>query len=157
MTETAPPRAVFVAPAGAWPADEAADRVTLPYDLRHRRRIRLTTDGGAALLLDLDRAAVLAEGDGLHLGGGGWVAVHAAVEPLLAVRGADARHLARLAWHLGNRHVPCEVQGDRLLIRPDPVLAAMLQGQGAEVVEISAPFQPERGAYHHAAGSEGHR
>ena len=148
-------RAVAVARAGDWPADRAVDRVTLPFDLRHRRRIRLTTDGGASVLLDLDRATVLTDGDGLRLDGGGWIGVQAAPEPLLDVRGRDAHHLTRLAWHLGNRHLPCDIQGNRLLIRPDPVIADMLRGLGGTITEIEAPFQPEGGAYG-AGHSHGH-
>ncbi|MCB9946876.1 MAG: urease accessory protein UreE [Rhodospirillaceae bacterium] len=148
-----PARAGSVAHPGDWPAAEAADAVTLPFDLRYRRRIRLTTDAGVAVLLDLDHAVALAEGDGLRLDGGGWIAVKAAPEPLLEVRAVDALHVARLAWHLGNRHVPCEVQADRLLIRPDHVLADMLCRLGASVTAVSAPFQPEGGAY---GGGHGH-
>ena len=150
-----------MAPAGEWPADVAADSVTLSFDMRHRRRIRLETDGNKAVLLDLERAVALAEGDGLRLDDGRWVAVRAAAEPLLEVRGRDTRHFARVAWHLGNRHLACDVQADRLLIRPDHVIADMLRGLGATVSEIEAPFQPEGGAYaagpgHHHHGSHHH-
>ncbi len=146
-------RAVAVARHGDWPPDQASDSVTLPFDLRHRRRIRLTTDRGAALLLDLEHATALSEGDGLRLQTGGWIAVRAAPETVLEVRGRDALHLMRLAWHLGNRHLACDIGNDRLLIRPDPVIADMLGGLGAFVTEIEAPFQPEGGAY---GGSHGH-
>ena len=146
-TEAAGRRAVAVALAGRWPAERANGTVSLPFDLRYRRRIRLVADDGGAVLLDLDRAVPLRDGDGLRLAGGGWIAVQAAPEPVLVVQGDDAHHLTRLAWHLGNRHVPCEVQADRLLIRPDKVLAEMLRGLGALVTEAVAPFQPEAGAY----------
>ena len=153
-------RAVAMASAAQWPSDTAADSVTLSFDMRHRRRIRLETDGGEAVLLDLERAVALAEGDGLRLDDGRWVAVRAAAEPLLEVRGRDTRHFARIAWHLGNRHLACDVQADRLLIRPDHVIADMLRGLGASVKDVQAPFQPEGGAYasghaHHAHG-DGH-
>ena len=152
-------RAVAMASAAHWPADSAADSVTLSFDMRHRRRIRFETDGGEAVLLDLERAVALAEGDGLRLDDGRWVAVRAAAEPLLEVRGHDIRHFARIAWHLGNRHLACDVQADRLLIRPDHVIADMLRGLGASVREVQAPFQPEGGAYAsgHAHHADGHR
>ena len=159
-TESVNERAVATARRGTWPTGLAADQVTLPFDLRYRRRIRLPTDGGGAVLLDLDHATALADGDGLRLQDGSWIAVHAAPEALLEIRGRDAHHLTRLAWHIGNRHVPCEVQGDRLLIEPDRVIAEMLVGLGAVVTEIEAPFQPEGGAYdarhsrHHEAEAD---
>ena len=140
-------RALEVAPAGTWPAQAARDSVTLDFDRRHRRRLRLQTDGGEAVLLDLERAVALAEGDGLNLGDGHWLAVRAAPEPLLEVCGRDTRHFARIAWHLGNRHLPCDVRADSLLIRPDHVIAEMLRRLGATVREVEAPFQPEGGAY----------
>ncbi|SMF02523.1 urease accessory protein [Tistlia consotensis] len=153
------PRLVEHAPAGHWPAGEALDSVTLDFDARHRRRIRLSGDRGTALLLDLPRAVALAEGDGLRLESGGWVAVRAAAEPVMEVRAGDPLTLARLAWHLGNRHLPTELApegaGAVLRLRPDPVIAGMLRGLGATVVETTAPFQPEGGAYAGPAGQGG--
>ncbi len=149
-------RAVAVASVDHWPAETACDSVTLSFDMRHRRRIRLQTDGGQAMLLDLERAVALAQGDGLKLDDGRWVAVRAAPEPLLEVRGRDTRHFARIAWHLGNRHLACDVQPDRLLIRPDHVIADMLRGLGAAVREVEAPFQPEGGAYASGHGHHDH-
>jgi urease accessory protein len=152
-------RAVAVAAAGTWPAEAAVAGVTLGYDDRHRRRIVLTADDGAPVLLDLDRAAVLAEGCGLALDGGGWIAVHAAAEPVIEARGRDPAATARLAWHLGNRHAPVQVLPDGTLrLRDDPVLAAMLEGLGAEVCRRLAPFTPEPGAYaggHHGRHDDG--
>ena len=154
-------RLVEHALAGHWPSGEARDSLTLDFDARHRRRIRLTGDRGTPLLLDLPRAVALAEGDGLRLEAGGWVAVRAAAEPVMEVRCADPQALARLAWHLGNRHLPTEISGEVLRIRPDPVIAGMLRGLGASVVETAAPFQPEGGAYgghghHHEHGHHEH-
>ncbi len=137
-----------MAAAGTWPADAAATSVTLAFDDRHRRRIVLDAADGRPVLLDLARAQVLADGDGLALEGGGWIAVHAAPEPVIEVRGCDPATVARLAWHLGNRHTPVQVLADgSLRLRDDHVLAAMLEGLGAAIRRRLAPFSPEAGAY----------
>lgn len=136
-----------VAPAGRWPAEAARDRVTLAWDDRYRRRLRLVSDGGEAMLLDLDRARALGDGDGLALDDGRWIAVVAAPEPVAEARAADPRFLARLAWHLGNRHVPTQVVEGGLRFRDDAVIAAMVAGLGAPVVRLTVPFDPEPGAW----------
>lgn len=136
-------------------AESPADTLTLDHDGRHLRRAVLSTDGGLSVLVDLASATMLAQGDRLLLDDGRQVEVRAAVEPLLEVRGRDAHHLARLAWHLGNRHLPTQIEPDRLLIRRDHVIAHMLEHQGAAVAEIEAPFTPEGGAYGHG-GTHGH-
>lgn len=141
---------------GHWPTDEAVATVTLDFDARHRRRIRLDLDGGGEALLDLDRAVALAAGDGLQLESGEWIAVIAAPEPVLEITASEPGLRMRLAWHLGNRHVPAEITADRIRIRPDHVLRDMLEGLGAIVSEKLAPFQPERGAYHGAGAPHGH-
>jgi urease accessory protein len=140
--------------AGTWPETESTDRLVLAFDERHRRRIVLVLASGAELLLDLPRAVAMADGDGLLCDDDSWVRVEAAPEPLYAVSAADAHLLLRLAWHLGNRHTPAEVQPGRLLIRPDPVLADMLRGLGGTVEDVTEPFQPEGGAY--GEGGHGH-
>ncbi|MEZ4278969.1 MAG: urease accessory protein UreE [Myxococcota bacterium] len=141
---------------GHWPTGEAIATVTLDYDARHRRRIRLAFDGGGEALLDLDRAVALAGGDGLQLETGEWIAVIAAPEPILEITAPDPLLRMRLAWHLGNRHVPAELGTDRIRIRPDHVLRDMLVGLGAVVTERIAAFQPERGAYDGASASHSH-
>ena len=149
-------RLVRAAKAGRWPAEEAVDGLTLGFEERHRRRIRLVTDGGEAVLLDLSQVFALAEGDGLAFEGGGWLAVHAAPQDVLDIEADDPAHLARLAWHLGNRHLPIAVlSGARLRIAYDHVIAAMLAGLGARCERKRAPFEPEAGAYagdHHRHG-----
>ena len=101
-------------------------------------------------MLDLPEAVALADGDGLELADGGWIEVRAAPEDLVEVtcRGG----LARVAWHLGNRHCPADIRADRILIRTDRVIEDMLLGLGASVTPVRAPFDPERGAY----GRHGH-
>ena len=118
---------------------------TLDYAGRFLRRKRLRTDCGVPFLVDLAQAASLDEGDVLELSDGRLVAIAAAAEDLLQVQG----DLPRLAWHIGNRHTPCQIDGDRLLIGRDPVIAHMLEHLGASVLEVYEPFTPEGGAYGH--------
>jgi urease accessory protein len=137
----------FIA-SGEWLATLESGTVTLIYADRCRRRVRLLDDSGAAFLLDLARPARLAEGDGLVLADGTIIRVIAAPEPLVEAIATDARHLARLAWHVGNRHVPAQILDDRRLrTMHDSVLEQMLRGLGAETRTITAPFHPEGGAY----------
>jgi urease accessory protein len=134
-------------PAGHWPKEQAAGSLTLDFDARHRRRIRLTTDQGEDVLLDLPNVVAMADGDGLQLDDGRLLKVQAAAEPIVEVRHKDPNQLMRLAWHLGNRHLPTEIRDQTLRIRPDHVIEEMLHRFGAEVVKVQAPFQPEGGAY----------
>lgn len=134
-------------PAGHWPQERAAGALTLDFDGRHRRRIRLTTDQGEDVLLDLPKAVAMGEGDALQLDDGRLLKVRAAAEPIVEVRHKEPDQLMRLAWHLGNRHLPTEIRDQMLRIRPDAVIETMLYGFGAELVKVRAPFQPEGGAY----------
>lgn len=139
-------RANAVLQAGLW-SGEPADTVTLDYDSRTRRRTSLTGVGGLTFLLDLAKAPVLRDGDGIRLEDGRIVAVEAAPERLLEITCADERALARIAWHLGNRHLPTEI-GDRVVhIRDDHVIADMVRGLGARTRIVERPFNPEGGAY----------
>jgi urease accessory protein len=148
--------------AGSWRVADAVDRVVLDADERYRRRIVLTSEGGFKFLLDFAQATPLHDGDGLLLDDGTIVAVVAKLEQLVEIAaGADAGDpeaaLARLAWHLGNRHTDVEITGGRLRMRRDHVLAEMLSGLGAVLTLIEAPFEPERGAYQHGHVSGGGR
>ena len=156
-------RATRHAKAGEW--SHPVDRVLLDFDGRHRRRVRLTTEGGEALLLDLPKAVAMADGDGLGLEDGRWIAVAAADEPLMEVTAESRLELLRIAWHVGNRHLPTEIAetvdgGLRLRLRPDHVIEEMIVGLGGRVRHIRAPFQPEGGAYgghgHHHHGHHDH-
>lgn len=146
------PRARTVLPAGTWLIARAADAITLDFEARHRRRMRMTADGGLAFLLDLPDARVLQDGDGLACDNGLTIVVRAADEALLEVRCTCATELARVAYHLGNRHLSVQVLPDALRLREDHVIADMLRQMGAEVAPIRAPFTPEFGAYAHAHG-----
>lgn len=130
-------------------APDATDEVTLPYDERYRRRAVLTTAAGEQVLMDLAETRELADGDVLLLEDGRGLRIRAAPEPLCEVRAAPDQPLARLAWHIGNRHTPCAVAEDRLLIRRDHVLEDMLMRLGARLSHLEAPFTPEGGAYGH--------
>jgi urease accessory protein len=135
-----------------------ADTVVLDHEERRRRRGVLTAVGGLAFLVDLPDAPTLAAGDCYVLDDGRLIEIVAAPEQLLEVRGRDPLHMSRLAYHLGNRHLECEIAERRIRIRRDHVIAEMLTGLGARVVAIEAPFHPEGGAYHqggHAHGAHG--
>src|SRR3954449_8930753 len=135
-------------------SEAPADTVVLDFDDRHRRRMAMTGTRGLAFLLDLESAVALRGGDALLLDDGRLVEVVAAPEPLAEIRGSDPQHLVRLAWHLGNRHLPTQVTPRGLRIRRDHVIEAMVKGLGARVIEIEAPFDPEGGAY--SGGGHGH-
>ena len=144
-----------VRPAGSW-SGEPADTIVLDYEDRYRRRIAMTGVRGLAFLLDLPEAVMLRAGDGLALEDGRIVEVVAAPESLAEIRGADAAALVRIAWHLGNRHLPTELLKKSLRIRRDHVIEDMARRLGATIVEIEAPFNPEGGAYVAAAPVHGH-
>jgi urease accessory protein len=149
--------------AGNWPKENAAGTLTLDFDGRHRRRIRLTADQGEDVLLDLPKAVAMADGDGLQLDDGRWLKIQAAPELLVEVSHKDPSQLARLAWHLGNRHLPTEIRNQVLRFRPDHVIEDMLRGFGSDLTKVMAPFQPEGGAYadnghhHHNHNHDGHQ
>ncbi len=107
----------------------------------------LTGEAGLNFLLDLPRAVQLRHGDGLKLSDGRIVEVAAAPEKLLEVRAQSPAHLLKLAWHLGNRHLAAQVEESRILIRYDHVIAHMLEHLGATVTVVTAPSDPEAGAY----------
>ena len=151
------PRATQVLPKGGWVERTAKHIVTLEFDDRFRRRRRYVAESGFAFLLDLEEATPLRDGDGLLLEQGGVILVRAAPEPLVEVRAPTPERLLRLAWHLGNRHLPTEIQADRLLIRDDHVIVAMLQGLDAELHKVDAPFNPEGGAYGEHNRQPGHQ
>lgn len=142
-----------VIPAGQWPPEAAVANVTLGFHDRHRRRLRMTDDAGAAFLLDLPAPVVLAEGDGLALAGGGVVRVRAALEAVADISPPSPAEGLCLAWHVGNRHTPIEVlPGGNFRILDDHVLVDLLTRLGASVVRRKAAFAPEPGAY----ASHGH-
>lgn len=146
-------RAMKVIPAKDRPIS-AVDTVVLDFERRHRRRLAMKGQNGIEFLLDLAKAVALRDGDGLLLEDGRIVKVEAALEPLAEITAADRTHLLRLAWHLGNRHLPTEISENFLRIRRDHVIEEMVAGLGANVSVVTAPFDPEGGAYDQ--GNHGH-
>lgn len=135
-----------VLPAASWKPDEASDTVLIDFDRRHRRRILLTTELGTEVLLDLPHAVRLRHGDGLKTEAG-IIRVIARPEPLAEIHGHDEGEMIRIAWHLGNRHLPVQLVGERIRIRQDHVIEEMVEQLGGHVDHINAPFDPEAGAY----------
>lgn len=129
----------------------AIDTITLSFDQRQCRRTRLQSDHGHEVILDLPQTIVLAQGDGLHLEDGSWIEVQEANEPILDIFCENSLQLARIAWHLGNRHCLTQFLSNGLRIRFDSVLEKMLHGLGVKVENQNLPFSPESGAYnsHH--------
>jgi urease accessory protein len=132
---------------------KVAGHLRLDHHHRHRRRLTLKTEEGETILLDLPAAVHLRGGDKLLLDDGAILAVEALDEPLLQITAAEFSVLIRIAWHLGNRHLPTQLLGTALRIREDHVLEDMVRRLGATVTHVVAPFDPEGGAY---AGSAGH-
>lgn len=140
-----------ILPRGAFDPDRARGRLVLDHDLRFRRRFVFTAADGTQVRLNEPRPVQLRDGDGLELADGALWLVESAPEPLLEITAPTLAELVRIAWHLGNRHLPTQLLGERLRIRRDHVIAEMVEGLGGQAREISAPFDPEGGAY--AAGS----
>jgi len=135
-------------------AARVADTVTLDHEGRHRRRVALTGDNGLEFLLDLDKAAILGDGDAVKLEDGRLVQVKAAPQRLLEVKAENPLRLLKVAYHVGNRHSPAEVTPDAIYIEEDHVLAEMVRGQGCTATPVMRAFQPERGAYEHDCGHD---
>ena len=144
-------RAREVRTAGHWDNAKAIDQIALDACDRHRRRVVLTAERGTTFLLDLPQATALRDGDALVLDDGAIVRIVGRPEPLIEIAAAGAHDVARLAWHIGNRHIDVQIVGDRLRIRRDHVIEEMLRGLGARLTPVEAPFDPEHGAYeqHH--------
>lgn len=146
-------RATEVIARGDWKG-EPADTVVLDFDDRHRRRLAMEGVGGVNFLLDLPEAVALRSGDALKLEDGRIIEVMGAAEKLAEIRAESPEHLLRLAWHLGNRHLAVQVIQNRLRIRADHVIEAMVVGLGGQIRAIEAAFDPEGGAY--AQSTRGH-
>lgn len=138
---------IEILPAGSWDKEQAADTYYADYEDRYRRRKRLTLQSGESILLELEKPRLLITGDGLKLEDGRIVQVKAQTEKLLRVTADSPLHLLKLAWHLGNRHLPADIHDDYILIRNDHVIADMVRIVGGHVAEVEEAFSPESGAY----------
>ncbi len=136
-----------ILPAGGFDATKVADSVVIDLEDRRRRRTALTGIKGLGFVLDLSEVPSIRDGDGLRLTDGRIVLVVAARESLAEIRADDTAHLVRIAWHLGNRHLPTQLLGDRLRIRSDHVIEDMVRGLGGQVTSVQDAFDPESGAY----------
>ena len=153
------PLAKKLVPAVHRTSGRAVDTLILTYAQRTAQRGFLFGVNGTCIELDFAEPVRLRTDDALLLDDGGLVEVVAEAEPLLEVRAADPATLARLAWQLGDRHVPIELKINRLRARRDPAIEKLLQSLGAKAIAIDAPFEPEAGAYAvpgHADHEHGH-
>ena len=150
------PRATRVVHAAERLDTPAIDTLILPYAQRLAQKGFVFGIKGTCVELDFAEAVRLRTDDALVLDDGGLIEIVAEPEPLIEARAADLPALARLAWHLGDRHVPVQVLERRLRLKPDPAIETLLQSLGAKVVAIDAPFEPEGGAYDAAVGDHGH-
>lgn len=130
-------------------SDEPFAIVVLDAEQRHIRRKRITLASGEDVLVDFEKPVHLEQGDRLVLEDGRTAQVIAAAEELMEVTARDARHLVELAWHIGNRHLAAELDANRIRLRRDRIIRAMLEQLGATVADVTAPFAPAPGAYHH--------
>jgi urease accessory protein len=146
-------RAIRVITPGESRDQKVAGHLRLDHHHRYRRRFALKTEEGETILLDLFAAVHLRGGDKLELEDGDIIGVEAVDEPLLHITATDMPALIRIAWHLGNRHLPTQLLGNALRIREDHVLEQMVRGLGGTLTHVVAPFDPEGGAY---AGAPGH-
>jgi urease accessory protein len=128
--------------------DEPFDIVVLDADERHIRRKRITLANGEDILVDFEKPVHLEQGDRLVLEDGRVAKVVAAEESLMQVTARGPQHLVELAWHIGNRHLPAQIMEDRILLRRDRIIRAMLEQLGATVSDVTEPFTPAHGAYH---------
>ncbi len=145
-------RATKYIPASNAKGVQTSDALSLSHDERHIRRKLLHFANGDMIMVDLKEPVHLSEGDVLEAENGEYFLIHAAKEPLYSVKAATPLELTQLAWHLGNRHQTVEIKENRILLSRDPVIRTMLEGLGAAIEEIEAPFQPLHGAYHDHAG-----
>src|SRR3982751_5798129 len=150
------PRATRVLRAAERRDTTAADTLILAHAQRQAQKGFLFGVRGTCVELDFAEPVRLRTDDALVLDNGGLVEIVAEPEPLIEARAADLPALARLAWHLGDRHVPVQILERRLRFKPDPAIEALLHSLRAKVVAIDAPFEPEGGAYAAPAGDHHH-
>lgn len=146
------PRATRVVTAAERKDAPVLDTLILPHAQRQAQKGFLFGTKGTCVELDFAEPVRLRTDDALVLDDGGLIEVVAEAEPLVEVRAADLASLARLAWHLGDRHVPVQIFERKLRLKRDPAIEELLVVLGAKAMAIEAPFEPEGGAYEAAAG-----
>jgi urease accessory protein len=144
-------RAIAVLPAGVASALRCIDTLLLDYDHRQRPQGTHKALRGTAVELMLTSAMPLRTDDRLVLDDETLIEIVARPEPLYELRAANPSDLARVAWMLGDRHYPVDISERRLRVRRDPAIKALLSNAAVKIVAIDAPFEPEGGAYSHAA------
>ena len=156
-------RAVAIKRAGQKHPGEIIDTLLLDYEARRAPGGICMGLKGTQIEIALKASAPIATDDCLILEDGRLIEIVARPEPLLEVRAPDAASLARLAWHLGDRHIPAELHERRIRVRRDEATQKLLTALQANVLAIDAPFEPESGAYsgghshhHHGAHDHGH-
>ncbi len=127
-------------------ADHIDDFIDLDYEGRFLRRKKLLSNKGQEFLVELPEAYSLSENDSFLLDDGRIIGINLKPEPLFKITHSN---LPRIAWHIGNRHTPCQIGTNFLLIREDHVLEVMLEKLGAQTEKLIAKFTPEGGAYGH--------
>jgi urease accessory protein len=151
------PRATSVIAADHRHGRPVADTVLLDYAQRSSAKVTVIGVKGGAIDIDLHQPARLRTDDLLLLDDGSLVEVVAAPEPLIEARAADLAELARLAWHLGDRHIPAQLLPNRIRVRRDAAAETLLTALGAKMIQVEAPFEPEGGAYAAAVAHDDHR
>jgi len=131
-------------------------QLTLTFDKRQKSRFRATLDDGRPVAVDLPRGRALRGGDQLLGDGELRVSIVGALESLTEATADDALLFARGCYHMGNRHVPLQIEPGRMRFQPDHVLEAMLVSLGLEITPVEAAFDPEPGAYEGKGASHGH-
>ena len=124
--------------------NKAKDYISLSYDERFLRRKKLVSDNGFEFLVNLPETKSLSENQAFRLQSGNLILIKNKKENLLEIKG---KNLMQLIWHIGNRHMPCQIKKDRILIQYDEVIKKMILKLGGKVKKVSKPFQPEGGAY----------
>ncbi len=148
------PRAIRILSPAERAGRPVSDTVILDYAQRSAQKVAVAGLKGGRFEIDLANPARLRTDDVLVLDDGNLIEVVAAPEPLIEARAADLSQLARLAWHLGDRHVPAQLFANRIRVRAEPGIEQLLKALGARLVRIEAPFEPEGGAYEAAHGHE---
>jgi|SRR5579871_4551220 len=132
---------------GTFDPTSVVDRTVLDFNRRYRRRAILRTETNQTLALHLEEVTHIRDGDALVLANGSLVLVVAECESLLEITAPNPDMLIRIAWHLGNRHLPIELARGTLHVPADHVIADMVRGLGGLVRHIAEPFDPETAAY----------